>query len=1029
MKKKQILKIVIALMLFIPVGYSIHVVTASEPFVLKWTATTGVSVTSGITPLAVDINHDGIMEIFVSGDREPNADKIYCFNGNSGKLIWVSTLPYSISTHCPMEIYDLNNDGKYEIIQPGPNALQVLHAEDGSLYWYNSAIKCSEAYQLVLDTDKTGYPYIYTCNADDTSPYTGMLRKVDGRTGNILISKSIYYPCHGGLSAADVDNDGDFELFLSDRNNGNGKGIQCYDAKTLNLLWNRGDIYCSSHLPVIVDVNNDGVLDVVVSQQRDSNAGIYCLDGRTGNNIAGKCQDSISGLASHETFAVYDVDNDGHLELATCAGGNVKIFDLGSWKIEATLTDDAKPPYYANVMGDGNLEIILSDGVSSISIYNNQYQLIDTIPNVHSQGSIVNDIDGDGLNELVEISEDGTVRAYDTSAVASNPLPRTNTNNYSERNARAAVYIPAPGGASGNQAPTISSPNPTNGLTNVPITLTALSIVIRDLNGDSFAYTIQTNPNIGSKSVQGSNDGTKTCAITGLTYSTTYHWYVNATDGKSWTRQSYTFKTASASGNNPPVFSGMTPTNNSVNIPISISSISLTIKDPEGQSFDCTLQTRPNAGSKSMNGASNGSKSCTLSTLAYGTTYRWWVNATDGNSWTRRWYTFTTESAPGNKPLVLSRESPADGSTNIPINRTSVSINIKDPEGKSFNYVIQTYPNIGGKSANGASNGTKACVISGLKYRTTYHWYVSCKDTVSGQWVNQSYWFTTQNDPSDTGSSGNQDGGTYPPDDNESLPLPPNNPPETPLQPIGSIFIGRGINYTYMSSAIDLDEDQIRFRFDWGDGNFSNWTDFVDSNTNVSASHAWNGLSNYSIRIIAQDSNGSNSSWSSPLNITVLEPEVENRTPSIDIKTINSGLVNQTIIFDASVNNAPDIDITEYVWDFGDGTKKTGKTSDHVYKEPGVYQVNLTVVDHTEQTFTKTIQVIIDAYTEITAQPKSPSSFPYVGVTLLFFTCCIVLGITFFYRRRIYDTQKASVHHIRSVEEQVDELLFQRYGK
>ncbi|MBN1860071.1 MAG: PKD domain-containing protein, partial [Candidatus Thermoplasmatota archaeon] len=29
--------------------------------------------------------------------------------------------------------------------------------------------------------------------------------------------------------------------------------------------------------------------------------------------------------------------------------------------------------------------------------------------------------------------------------------------------------------------------------------------------------------------------------------------------------------------------------------------------------------------------------------LAYGTTYRWWVNATDGSTWTRRWYTFTTE--------------------------------------------------------------------------------------------------------------------------------------------------------------------------------------------------------------------------------------------------------------------------------------------------------------------------------------------------------------------------------------------------
>ncbi len=773
-------------MLLTSVGYSTLIVSANEPFVLKWTATTGVSVTSGINPLAVDINHDGIMEIFVSGDRDPNTDKIYCFNAKSGTLIWASTLDYSITTHCPMEIYDLNNDDKYEIIQPGPNALQVLHAEDGSLYWYNSVIKCSEAYQLVLDTDKTGYPYIYTCNADDTSPYTGMLRKVDGRTGDVLISKSIYYPCHGGLSAADVDNDGDFEIFMSDRSTGNGKGIQCYDAETLDLLWNRGSIYCSSHLPVIADVNNDGILDVIVSQQRDSNAGIYCLDGRTGENIPGKCQDRISGLITHETFPVYDVDNDGNLELATCTGSPVKIFDLGSWSIEATLSDDGKPPYYANVMGDGNLEIILSEGVSSIKIYDNQYQLIYTMPNVHSQGSIVNDIDGDGLNELVEISDDGTVRAYDTTAVASNPLPRTNTNHYSERNTRAAVYIPPLGATSGNQAPIISNPNPTNGLSNVPISISTLSIMIRDPNGDTFAYTIQTNPNIGSQSIQSAKDGTKTCAIAGLTYSTTYHWYVNATDGKSWTRQSFTFKTASASGNSPPVFSGMTPTNNSANMLISTSRISLTIKDPEGKSFNYTIQTRPNVGSASVKNVIDGTKSCTISGLKYSTTYRWYVNATDGTNWKRCWYTFTTAQNPATNSFIFSGANPSNSATNMPISTSKITLTVQNYQDRAFNINIKTSPNIGSTSLKNEHNGIKTFHISGLTYGTTYQWYVSCKDVSNGQWTNQSYTFTTESDPANRDPPSPPSGGdtslneTEPPSISEQ-----NNPPNPPTTPVG----------------------------------------------------------------------------------------------------------------------------------------------------------------------------------------------------------------------------------------------------
>jgi len=417
-------------------------------FTTKWTYASGLTVDDSIGPLAVDVDHDGKMEVFVSGDLSPSPDKVFCLDGTNGAVKWSATLQYSIVPHNPMEIYDLDNDGNYELIQPGPNALQVLNAEDGTIYWCNPSIKCSEAHQLVLDTDGNGFPYIYTCNADANPPCDAILRKVDGRTGETVRSVSIYYPCHGGLSAADVEGDGDFEIFMSDRNAGMnplGKGPQCYDADTLELLWSRPDILCSSHLPVLVDVNNDGVLDVVVSQQRHpDNAGIYCLDGRTGEDIPGKCQDAISGLAVHEAFPVYDIDGDGNLELTTCVYGATNVFDLGKWQIEATLAVNGKAPYYANVAGDGALEIILSNNVPAIRIYNNRYQLIRTI-NMESLNSVVQDIDGDGLNELVTVNANGVITALDTLAVASNPLPRTNTEHYSERRTRTAEYIPPPG--------------------------------------------------------------------------------------------------------------------------------------------------------------------------------------------------------------------------------------------------------------------------------------------------------------------------------------------------------------------------------------------------------------------------------------------------------------------------------------------------------------------------------------------------------------------------------------------------------
>ena len=95
-------------------------------------------------------------------------------------------------------------------------------------------------------------------------------------------------------------------------------------------------------------------------------------------------------------------------------------------------------------------------------------------------------------------------------------------------------------------------------------------------------------------------------------------------------------------------------------------------------------------------GVYNGVKTCTLSGLAYGTTYRWWVNASDGSSWTRRWYTFTTvTTTPVNNPLLFTSTTPANGTVNVPISTSSILVSIRDPEGKAFSYSIQTRPNVG----------------------------------------------------------------------------------------------------------------------------------------------------------------------------------------------------------------------------------------------------------------------------------------------------------------------------------------------
>lgn len=353
-----------------------------------------------------------------------------------------------------------------------------------------------------------------------------------------------------------------------------------------------------------------------------------------------------------------------------------------------------------------------------------------------------------------------------------------------------------------------------------------------------------------------------------------------------------------------------------------------------------------------------------------------------------------------NSPPTFSVVSPANQSTGVSIGTSSLSLTINDADDDSLNWTIEPSIDIGSSSGTNELSGSKSCSISGLEYATTYHWFVSCVDAGSETWNNKSYWFTTE-----TYSGGGSGGGIFTPVDeydDDQNDTSGNNPPETPVEPSGSIFVEPGVEYSYSVSTYDIDGDQIKYRFNWGDGTFSEWTGLVSSNNSILMSHSWSSVASYYVRVIAQDESGTNSSWSSFLEVIVSQIEGEGEEPVVDIIISDDDFSDNSMIFDASGSYDTDGVIVSYEWDFGDGHNGSGVNPVHEYSQPGEYIVTLVITDNNGITYSKSIPVVVGSGVDEQGSAENENGLPFIflvgigGVIAVILVCLVV-----FFRDRL----------------------------
>jgi len=93
--------------------------------------------------------------------------------------------------------------------------------------------------------------------------------------------------------------------------------------------------------------------------------------------------------------------------------------------------------------------------------------------------------------------------------------------------------------------------------------------------------------------------------------------------------------------------------------------------------------------------------------------------------------------------------------------------------------------------------------------------------------------------------------------------------PEKPNTPSGPLEGKPATLYTYSSSTIDVDDDELYYYWEWGDGTDGTWIGPYNSGEVCEEEHSWSSKGNYNIRVKAKDTLGIESEWSDPLAISM----------------------------------------------------------------------------------------------------------------------------------------------------------------
>ncbi len=308
---------------------------------------------------AADIDKDGDLDIILANEFQPNSILI---NDGKGKFTDESEkrLPQVIHDSEDVAIADFNGDGWLDLVFCSEDdKIHEYYLNKGKGFFEVAPYKLpdSEANAVIaIDINNDRKPDLIFGNNGKNSI---LINKGDG-TFNVENNRlPEINRVTQDIAAVDVDNDGDLDIFTANEDGNvlllnNGKGFFS-DASKSNLP---NDANIESRKASFADVDKDGDLDLFLSnvafrEGKDIQNRLYINDGK--GKFTNETEKRIPKDEDHTIDAIFeDVNSDGSLDiiLANVFGATIKVYtNNGKGEFTDNSTAILGKKYYRDALG------------------------------------------------------------------------------------------------------------------------------------------------------------------------------------------------------------------------------------------------------------------------------------------------------------------------------------------------------------------------------------------------------------------------------------------------------------------------------------------------------------------------------------------------------------------------------------------------------------------------------------------------------------------------------------------------------